>query len=57
MDVMDEFTAFDHGYRAGMFDECNGRDLPDYSEIPDTIENEIYVDGYIDGRLDHTRMI
>lgn len=54
---MDEFSGYEHGYRAGMFDECNGRDLPDYSDMPDTVENEIYVDGYIDGRLDHTRMI
>lgn len=45
-ELAEDFEAYDHGFRRGVFDKCNGRPMYDFSNIPD---ESIWKDGYMDG--------
>ena len=43
---MDEFQAYDAGYRRGIFDACNGREKLLEWEYEMSSVNEAFFDGY-----------
>jgi hypothetical protein len=45
---MDEFSGYDHGARAGMFDKCNGKPRRDFTGV----NMDGYAVGYLDGYND-----
>jgi len=44
---MEDFNSYDHGWRRGIFDKCNGRDHYDFSNVPlDSIWRAGYEDAW-----------
>ena len=51
------FESYDHGARMGMFDKCNGRPAKSFDNVPRTVYNELYIDGYTDSYASNERKI
>ena len=51
-------AAYDNGWRAGMFDKCNGREENKFlGWCVDSDANRAYMEGYIDGYVTNERKI
>lgn len=54
---MDEFEAFDRGYRMGIFHKCNGIDMLCEWEYAMNSVNEAFFDGYYETYENNERRI